>query len=148
MCRPTTRSVAVSTINFIVACSGAAARRVLQRPEFGTEERDVAGYVLACASVSPTVPVGWVDGGWNAVIVHGARGLACCWAEQVIDHHHRFSQRHRGELHPCCHVTHGVDVGECWFDTGRSPVRTALSTLGHSPDYQPQTVDVGVRPVA
>ena len=63
----------------------------------------------------------------------------------MIDHHHRFSQRHRGELHPCCHVTHGVDVGNVGLILVVHPYR-ALSTLGNSQAIQPQTVDVGGAP--
>ena len=47
---------------------------------------------------------------WNEVIAHAAWRLACGRAKQLVNNHHRLSQRNWGKLHTRCHVAHRVDM--------------------------------------
>ena len=103
---------------------GAAAQGVFQRFELAFEDGNTVKFTtkrLARISFRIThgtdVGVGEYCCG-DELVAHAAGGFASGWAEQVVNQHHRLTQRHRGELHPRCHIAQGVDAGDTGLVVG------------------------------
>ena len=126
-------------------CALTAAREcVPQRLELAAEDGDGAkAFARLCLGQTHGTDVGMgEDGGGDELVAHAARHLARRRAEQLVDHHHRFAQCHRGQLDPVGHVAHRPDAGHVGAVVLVDDHLT-LAALGHAHGFQTQTLHIG-----